>query len=70
MSHSASAAGLEAATRDLMVEWEKTRAYWNDVKSREFAREWLDALPEMAGQATKIMQEIDNLIRKVRNDCE
>ena len=70
MSLGVSAAALEAASRDLMIHWEQAQATWNDAKSREFAKEWLEELPMMASQATKIMQEIDNLIRKVRNDCE
>jgi len=35
-------ANLEEAVKKLSAEWQQTRAYWMDAKSREFERDYLD----------------------------
>ncbi|MEA3213085.1 MAG: hypothetical protein QOE70_6142 [Chthoniobacter sp.] len=70
MSTKASAANLAQALKDLNVEWQYTKTYWNDVKSREFESQYLDPLPNHVARAMAVMEEVDALLRKVRNDCE
>lgn len=70
MSIRVSASNLATATKDLAIEWQRTKAIWRDVKSDEFERKYLDDLPTLVASANPIMEEIDALIRKVRNDCE
>ena len=36
----------------------------------EFERKYLEKLPTDVAQAASVMEEMDNLLRKVRNDCE
>ena len=70
MNTRASAANLFQAAKELSFEWEQTRAYWNDVKSQQFARDYLEMIPEYITRTRTAMEEIDVLLRKVRSDCE
>lgn len=70
MSLSQSSNTLSQATKDLQSAWEETRNSWRDVKSDAFAHRYLEALPSMVATAGPILEELDALIRKVRNDCE
>lgn len=70
MSTRVSASNLANAVRDLSVEWQQTKNYWRDVKSKEFEAKYLEQLPNQVSQAKTAMEEIDAFLRKVRNDCE
>ena len=70
MSTKSSAATLSAATKDLMVGWQETKAHWHDVKSIEFEQQYLEELPNRITRALSVMEELDKLLGKVRNDCE
>ena len=70
MNTRASAANLVQAVKELSFDWEQTRAYWNDAKSQQFARDYLDQIPEYVMRTRIAMEEIDVLLRKVRSDCE
>ena len=48
MSVKGSAGNLVQAVKDLMFEWDQTKAMWNDVKSREFEHKFLEDLPAQA----------------------
>ena len=70
MNPRASAANLFQAAKDLSFEWDQTRAYWSDVKSQQFARDYLEMIPEYLTRTRAAMEEIDVVLRKVRSDCE
>jgi hypothetical protein len=70
MSTRVSASNLAQAAKSLNAEWENTKAYWRDAKSAEFEQKYLEELPSIIGQAINVMEEMDALCRKVRNDCE
>ena len=70
MSIKSSANNLVQAVKNLNLEWEDTKTYWHDIKSQEFEKKYLDALPSLATRATSVMDELDKLIKKVRTDCE
>jgi len=70
MSTRSSAANLAQAAKDLTLEWEQTRAYWHDVKSQEFERKYLEVIPPHVARTLAVIEELDVLLRKVRNDCE
>ncbi|HWB61684.1 MAG TPA: hypothetical protein VG733_19530 [Chthoniobacteraceae bacterium] len=70
MSVKASASNLEQAVKELMFEWDQVKAFWNDVKSREFAHKFLEDLPANAARTAGVMQDLDGLLKKVRSDCE
>ena len=63
-------ANLESALRDLRVAWDETRSYWRDQKSQEFERTYLERIPPQVTLAKQAMDDIEALLRKVRNDCQ
>jgi len=70
MSTKGSAAALAQASKELTLRWQETKAHWHDIKSIEFEKNYLDEFPNRVMRALSVMEEIDTLIRKVRNDCE
>jgi hypothetical protein len=70
MSTKGSAANLVEAVKVLSNQWQLTLDYWHDVKSQEFERTYLAELPGHVSRVTAVMDEIDKLLKKVRNDCE
>ena len=70
MSIRVSASNLVQAVKELSVEWQETKSYWRDVKSREFEQKFLDDLPHHLARATTVIEELDALLRKVKSDCE
>ena len=70
MSASGNASNLTQAVRDLLNSWNHTRAFWNDTKATDFEQTYIDPLPGHVDRTTKMMAEIDLLLRKIRSDCE
>jgi hypothetical protein len=70
MRPKASASNLVQAVKELSLEWRRTQGAWHDVKSQEFERVYLEELPDHVARTTLIMEEIDELLAKVRRDCE
>jgi len=70
MSTRASASNLNQSLRELSVSWQHTKAYWRDAKALEFETKYLERLPPQVAVVKNVMEEIDALLRKVRNDCE
>lgn len=65
-----SASNLMQAAKDLAAEWHRTQESWRDAKAREFEEKYLEQLPGHIARTTRVMEEIDALLRKVRKDCE
>ena len=70
MNTRVSAANLMAAAKELNMEWQTAKEYWRDVKAREFEERFLEPLPGYINRATRAMEEVDAILRKVRSDCE
>ncbi len=70
MSAKESGANLVQALKELSVKWQETKAHWHDVKAQGFEREYLEDLPDHVQRTMGVMQEIDLLLKKVKNDCE
>jgi hypothetical protein len=65
-----SASNLSQAFKDLNIAWQDTKTYWRDIKSQEFEYKYLKELPAQIAHVRTVMEEMDLLLRKVRNDCE
>lgn len=70
MSTKGSAINLIQAAKDLSLDWEQTKTFWQDAKSREFEKEYLSEIPNLVTRTVTAMKELDELLRKVRSDCE
>lgn len=70
MSVNAYRSRLVAITRELANQWEQTRGYWRDARSAEFEHRYLQELQARVDKAATILEKLDGLLAKVRNDCE
>ena len=61
---------LMGLTKELRADWEQTRQYWNDAKSREFEKRFLEELMAGVNQAVTNIDTLERVISQVRSDCE
>jgi len=61
---------LAALTRDLLNQWEQTKESWRDDKSKEFESRYLVHLDAEVATALDAIEKLDELVSKVRSDCE
>jgi hypothetical protein len=61
---------LNALTRELSLQWDDTRTYWRDAKSQEFEQRYLRELFAGVEKTITVIDQLDQLLAKVRNDCE
>jgi len=65
-----SGSNLAQAVKSLTIAWENTKSSWNDAKSDEFERKYIEVLPGQVAQAMAVLEELDVLLNKIRSDCE
>jgi hypothetical protein len=70
MSAVGSKGRLAGASKELALKWEETKNYWRDVKSVEFERKYLQELFVGVDKAVAVIEKLDELLKKVRSDCE
>jgi uncharacterized protein YukE len=67
---SASQNRLMSLTNNFRAEWEQTKSYWNDAKSREFEERFLQELIPAVNQAISNIESLERTLNKIRTDCE
>jgi hypothetical protein len=70
MSAAGSKSKLLAATKELSLKWQDTKNYWRDEKSMEFERKYLSELFTNVDKTVTVMEKLDELLTKIRKDCE
>jgi len=70
MSTKGSASNLTLSAKDLAAEWLQTKDFWRDIKAMEFEEKYLKPLPEHMVRVLGTLEELDAILRKVRQDCE
>lgn len=70
MSLAGTKARLSGTTKELWLNWHETRKYWKDAKSEEFERHHLSELFLGIDRAISTLEKLDELLAKVRKDCE
>jgi hypothetical protein len=70
MSAKESGANLVQALKELSLKWGEAKSHWHDAKMQQFERDYLAELPDHVQRTMGVMQEIDVLLKRVRNDCE
>ena len=70
MSLNASKSRLDGITKELSIQWEQAKAYWRDQKSDEFEKKYLDDLFAYTGKTILVVEKLDEILKKVRSDCE
>jgi hypothetical protein len=64
------ASRLFAITKELARQWEQTKEYWQDSKSREFERKYLEDLLASVDKTVTVIESLDKLVMKIKKDCE
>ena len=67
---SGNAAKLTGLTKQLSSQWEQTKDYWQDAKSQEFERQYIEELLTSVDKAVTVIEQLDKLVAKIRTDCE
>jgi thymidylate synthase len=67
---SASGSRLTAITKELWVQWQRTKDDWRDAKSLEFERKYLQELMSSVDKTVAVIDQLDKLIAKIKSDCE
>lgn len=70
MSLNASKSRLQSITRDLLNQWHDTRDTWRDSKARDFEVEFLDELNSSVEHAAIVISKLDEIVGRIRKDCE
>ena len=70
MSAIGSKSKLLAAAKELSLKWQDTKNYWRDEKSMEFERRYLQELFISVDKAVSVIEKLDELLKKIRSDCE
>jgi hypothetical protein len=61
---------LAGLTNDLRAEWEQTKYYWKDAKTREFEQRFLTELVSGVNQTLNHIESLERVLAKIRHDCE
>jgi len=70
MSLSGSKNRLVAITKELSNRWDETKNHWRDAKSQEFEQRYMIELFANVDKTITVMDKLNELMTKVRNDCE
>ena len=70
MSMAGSKARLVGLTKELSLKWDGTKNYWRDAKAQEFERKYLQELFIGIDKTVTIVEKLDELLKKIRKDCE
>lgn len=70
MSLSGTKGRLSGTQKELALRWAETKNCWRDAKSREFEKKFLEDLWLQLDRTLTVMDKMDELLRKIENDCE
>ena len=70
MSLKANKAKLGRASKDLMAAWDQVSHSWRDQKAKQFEKDFIAPIPDSISSAIAIIDELDNILTKIKNSCE
>jgi hypothetical protein len=70
MNISGAQSRVETLTRELLRTWDETKASWRDVKADEFQAQYINELIVQAEKTKSVMEKLEHLLARVRDDCE
>jgi hypothetical protein len=70
MNLSGSKSRLMGITKELSLRWSEAKNYWRDAKTLEFERRYMQELLVQVEKTITVIEKLDELLKKVRNDCE
>ena len=70
MNLSGSKSRLMGSARELSMKWTETKNYWRDQKCQEFEHRYMEDLFIRVDKTVAIIEKLDEILKKVRSDCE
>jgi hypothetical protein len=70
MNFSGNKSRLVGVTKELALQWEQTKNYWHDTKSAEFEHRYMEELIVGVDRTVMVIEKLDELLKKVKKDCE
>lgn len=70
MSLNADKSRLMALTKNISLRWIETQNHWRDVKSEEFDQRFMQELFPNVNKATAAIEKLEELLKKIRKECE
>lgn len=70
MSLSGSKSRLVVVTKELSLRWAEAKDDWRDAKCQEFDHRYMQELFARVDRAVLIIEKLDEVLAKVRKDCE
>ena len=61
---------LLGLTKELHAAWDHTKQSWNDAKSDEFEKRFLDELFAAVNQAMTNIDTLERILSKIHDECE
>jgi uncharacterized protein YeaO (DUF488 family) len=61
---------LLAITKELSKRWGETKNHWRDAKSQEFEQRYMAELLANVDKTVTVLDQLNELLTKVRDDCE
>ena len=61
---------LLGLARAFSLEWVETKNHWHDAKSEEFERKFMVELSANVNRSVMVLEQLEELLKKVRSDCE
>jgi thymidylate synthase len=60
---------LSRATKDLLAKWSSVKEVWSDAQSQEFERVYLVQIEQDVRGALAAMDQMNQILQKLTNDC-
>jgi hypothetical protein len=70
MNLSGSRSRLAALSKELSLRWLETKYHWRDTKAQEFENRFMDDLLARVDKTVTVVEKLDQLLSKIRDDCE
>jgi len=61
---------LAGLTKEITLRWADTKEHWRDAKGAEFERQFMQDLFPHVNAATAAIEKLDEIFKRIRNDCE
>jgi hypothetical protein len=61
---------LAMLTLQLANQWQQTREHWQDARGLEFEQRYMQELTQSVDRAVAVIEQLDKVVAKIRNDCE
>ena len=70
MNLSGNKSRLVGLTKEISVRWSDTKSHWHDTKSVEFDEKFMQELAPRVHQAVAAIDQLDELFKRIRKECE